>query len=287
MDQPSLESILADLNLPAIRFYSCIDSTNDEAIRWLDSGAPHLALILADEQTAGRGRSRHRWVTSPGTALAFSLVLLSPPLDPHLLSRLTGLGAVAIQNALGKKYNLSAQIKWPNDVLLDGCKVAGVLVEARWNGDALFSAIIGIGINIAPQSVSAVNLPATGLNFPATCVENALGNPVDRLELLHAILQELLTWLPRLSLPDFIHEWESNLAYRHQWVELSTDITAGDTSTPSSEKATPVQFEQGKLIGLTQDGSLKLLTASGKMVVAAVGDIHLRPAADHPILPTD
>ena len=224
MDQPSLESALADLYLPAIRFYKTIGSTNDEAIKWINDGAPDLALVISDEQTTGRGRYHRRWITNPGSGLAFSLILLSPPFNPQLVSRLSGLGAVAIRDALQNKYGLLAQIKWPNDILLNQRKAAGVLVETHWSGAILKAAIIGIGINIAPESVDAVNLPPTGMNLPPTCVENALGSPVDRLEMLHAILQEILSWLPRLSQPDFIHDWETSLAYRDQWVV----ITDGD-----------------------------------------------------------
>ena len=279
MDQPSLESTLADLNLPAIYFFQSVGSTNDEAWNWIETGASDHALVIADGQTAGRGRSQRRWVSPPGAGLAFSLVLLSPPFDPQLISRLTGLGAVAVRNALQSKYALPAQIKWPNDILLDQKKAGGVLVEARWIGQALKAVIIGIGINIAPESVSAVNLPPGELNFPATCVENTLGRPVDRLELLHAILQQLLAWLPRLSQPGFILEWEAHLAYRDQWVELSP----GATGLPSQGKAAPVHTEVGKVIGLTQDGSLKLLTHTGELVTVSVGEIHLRPVhADRP-----
>jgi len=274
MDQPSLESTLADLNLSAIRFFPSIGSTNDEAWQWIDTGAPHNALVIADVQTAGRGRFLRRWITTAGSGLAFSIILRSPPLDPQLVHRLTGLGALVICNALKTKYSLPAQIKWPNDILLDQRKSAGVLVEARWDGEKLKAAVIGIGINIAPESVNPVNLPAEELNFPATCVEDALGHPVDRLELLHAILQEFFGWLPRLPFPDLINAWEDNLAYRDQWVELSVI-----NSAQSSHRGdTPPPLQAGKLIGLTPDGSLKLLTRSGKSVTAQVGEIHLRPA---------
>jgi BirA family biotin operon repressor/biotin-[acetyl-CoA-carboxylase] ligase len=273
MDLPSLESALADLNLPAIRFFPSIGSTNDEAWRWVDAGAPHCALVVADEQTSGRGRLQRHWVTKAGSALAFSLVLQSPPLTPQRILRLTGLGALAICNALRAKYALSAQIKWPNDILLNQRKVAGILVEARWDGKILKAAIMGIGINIAPESVSPVNLPAEGLNFPATCVENALGHPVDHLELLSASLQEFFSWLPRLSSQEFIHQWEANLAYHDQWVELSVENTA-QSSRP---EASSPPLRVGKVIGLNPDGSLKLLTRSGELMTAQVGEIHLRP----------
>lgn len=274
MDQPSLVSALADLNLPAIHFFPSIGSTNDEAWRWIDAGAPHRALVIADEQTAGRGRFQRHWVTTAGSGLAFSLILLSPPLNPQLANRLIGLSALAVCHTLQVKYSLPAQIKWPNDILLNQRKVAGMLVEARWNGEILKAAIIGIGINIAPESVNPVNLPPEGLNFPATCIENALGHPVDRMELLHAILKELFSWFPRLSSQGFIHKWEDSLAYQDQWVELSVVNTAQS----SDQEVAPPPIQVGKVIGLTADGSLKLLTKSGKLVTAQVGEIHLRPA---------
>ena len=284
MDQPSLEATLADLDLSAIRYFQCLDSTNDEAWRWIDTGASDRALVIADEQTAGRGRSQHRWVTRPGMGLAFSLILLSPPFDPQLVSRLTGLGGVAVRNVLQRKYNLPAQIKWPNDILIDQHKAGGVLSETRWDGETLKAVIIGIGINIAPESVSALNLPSEGLNFPATCIETTLGRPVDRLELLHAILHELFAWLPRLSMPDFILEWETCLAFRDQWVEFSHEVPRQLTKMEDA----PVPIEVARVMGLTQDGSLKLINTDGELITASVGEIHLIPThAVHPFQPLD
>ena len=81
MDQASLQDYLEDLGLPLIRFFESIDSTNDEAWRCVDIGVPHSTLIVADEQTAGRGRYQRHWVTTRGACLAFSLVLHAPPLN--------------------------------------------------------------------------------------------------------------------------------------------------------------------------------------------------------------
>jgi BirA family biotin operon repressor/biotin-[acetyl-CoA-carboxylase] ligase len=273
MDQPTLESTLANLNLPAVRFFPSLDSTNDEAWRWINAGAPHCAVVIADEQTAGRGRFHRRWVTPARSALAYSLVLHAPPLTSQLIPRLTGLGALAVCKALHAKYALSAQVKWPNDVLLNHRKVAGVLTEAHWEGEVLKTAVVGIGINIAPESVSPVNLPSAGLNFPATCVDDALGHPVDRLELLRASLKEFFTWLPRLSSPEFIYQWEASLAYFDQWVALSVENQA----LSSLQEATPPALQVGKIIGLTNDGSLKLMTRSGQLVTAQVGEVRLQP----------
>jgi BirA family biotin operon repressor/biotin-[acetyl-CoA-carboxylase] ligase len=274
MDQRTIEVTLADLNLPAIRYFESIGSTNEEAWKWIEDGAPNQALVIADGQTAGRGRAQRHWITVPGAGLAFSLILLSPPLDPPFIPRLIGLGAIAIQQALIKKYRLPAEIKWPNDILVNARKVAGVLVEAYWSGETLIGVIVGIGINIAPESVSEDHLPAIGLNFPATCLENELGRPIDRQEILHATIDEFITRLPLLSLPQFMDEWEASLAFKGQWVELLSGMSQPPTLAESAQAITAM----GKVIGLTQDGSLKLLTSSGKIVTAAVGEIQLKPA---------
>ncbi len=272
MDQPPLRSLLADLNLPDIRYFSTIGSTNDEALRWLDEEGSDRSVVVADEQTAGRGRLHRHWVTIPGAGLAFSILLTSPPLNPRFASRLTGLGALAVCHALAL-YGLIAQVKWPNDVLLFGRKVAGILAEAHWNGENLRGVIVGIGINIAPSSISQANLPMEMLNFPVTSVENALGHSIDRWELLHAALQGFFNRLSHLASPDFISDWATRLAYLNEWVELSGEYERDI----SNEISAPAPREMGKILGLASDGSLKLLTRNGKQITVRVGDIRLHP----------
>ena len=276
MDQSILESVLADLALPAIHFLDVTGSTNDDAWQWVDAGAPHCALVVADEQTSGRGRFQRHWVTLRGSGLAFSMVLLFPPLDPHYITRITGLGALAVCEALQKAYNLDAQIKWPNDILLNRRKVAGVLVDIHWEGEQLKAAVLGIGINIAPESIDPQNLAPEKLMFPATCVENELGSKVNRVGLLHTIISEVLDLLTILPSKNIIDMWESQLAYSHQWVKLS-DVRSAQRS--NYEVAYPTE-RIGKVEGLTLDGSLKLATKSGELLVVQAGEVHLVPILD-------
>lgn len=278
MHLSDLQSSLADLHLPAIRFFNSIDSTNNEAWRWVAEAAPHGALVIAEEQTAGRGRLNRTWITRPGTGLAFSLVLLAPPLGGRLLSRLTGLGALAACLAMQSEYSLPAQIKWPNDILLDERKTGGVLVEMHWHGPELQGVVIGIGINIAPESINPDFLAPQSLAFPATCIETSLGHPVDRMKLLHAILQAFFDWLPRLGSSEFIQAWEANLAYRGQWVELSTATEARPARGLNARRDAMI----GKEIGLAEDGSLQLRTNTGELVSVQAGEIHLRPTFPPP-----
>lgn len=271
MDQKALETALADLNIPAIRYFPALGSTNDAAFAWAAEGAPDGALVVADEQTSGRGRGDRRWYTQPGKGLAFSLVIFARQSDFHVMSRLTALGAVAVRYALQRSYNIVPQIKWPNDVLIERQKVAGVLAEAQWSGEQLKAAILGIGINVAAGSI----LPRTELNFPATSVEEALKRKVDRVELLHHVLKELLYWKPRIHTDDFLSEWESCLAFRGEWVQVTAGESYGKDGLPASLEQMPPPIQTGKVLGLAMDGSLKLLIKSGEVVTVRVGEVRL------------
>ncbi len=229
-------------------------------------------MIIADNQTAGRGRYQRHWYTIEG-GLAISLILLSPPVDVQYIQLLSGLGAIAVCDALHKMSLLNAQIKWPNDVLVNQEKVAGVLVETRWEGDALQAAVIGIGINLSPGSINPMILPVRELDFPATSVETVLGQPVDRIDFLHSILVQLMGWLPRLATTEFIQHWQDCLAYQGQWVELS----ALSENQPTGHLDGYNMKCVGKVIGLSTDGSLNVQTGNGDVVTAQIGDLRVRP----------
>jgi BirA family biotin operon repressor/biotin-[acetyl-CoA-carboxylase] ligase len=274
MDVKSLRASLSDLPLGAIRYYDAIGSTNDEAAAWIETGAQDLSLVVADEQTQGRGRMRRRWFTPPHAGLALSLVLReSRPLESDasasLLSRLTGLGAVAVCAALQACCQLEAQIKWPNDVLLGGRKVAGILAEAYWRGDLLESVGLGIGVNVTPDAVP----PAGALNFAATSVETEAGSPIERLALLHSILEQIIFWRLRLSTLEFLQAWELHLAYKGEWVHI---LNYGPALS-SNEDAEPESVQEGELLGLDSAGGLQLRDRSGRTILVRNGEIHLRP----------
>jgi BirA family biotin operon repressor/biotin-[acetyl-CoA-carboxylase] ligase len=275
MDQIQLQTCLADLSLEAVRYFDRVGSTNDEAALWAAQGAPDLGLVVADEQTSGRGRAGRHWYTPRGAALAFSIVVYPTIEDSVSASRMTALGALAVCDTLKNRYHLPAKIKWPNDVLLDGKKVAGVLVEAQWTGERLGSLILGIGINVAPASVEASRTNEPVLHFPSTCVEKVLDRTVDRLELLHAVLASVLRWRSRLSAPDFLQAWETNLAYRDEWVQALPGGSTGEPVQIGGKAPSPIR--EGQVIGLSNDGSLKLRTRSGEIIALQFGEVRLRP----------
>ncbi|MEX2143420.1 MAG: biotin--[acetyl-CoA-carboxylase] ligase [Anaerolineales bacterium] len=262
MNKAEFEKAVSGLPIPKVGFYPTMGSTNDIVTEWARQGVNGLALAVADEQTRGRGRAGRRWLTPAGSALAFSL-LLDPTasLDKSHLGLASGLGALAVAQTLEDLHLLSPKIKWPNDVLLDEKKVAGILAEAHWTGDRLQTLVLGIGINVAPESVP----PAETLNFPATSVEDALGKSVRSADLLRGVLTSLISWLPRLGSPEFLQAWESRLAYQGQTVRLETGAK---------------DVLEAQLHSLAADGGLKLRLTSGEMRVFQMGEIQLRPAVD-------
>jgi BirA family transcriptional regulator, biotin operon repressor / biotin---[acetyl-CoA-carboxylase] ligase len=277
MDQNHLESLSARLNLGGVRYYERTTSSNDQAAAWVEQGAPDLALVVAGEQTAGRGRAGRVWHSPAGASLSFSMVLLPRQQDPRILPRYTALGALAVTDALRQLYQLSAHIKWPNDVLVDRRKVCGVLAEARWQGSVLEAVILGIGINLGPAAVSQASLPPDRLLFPVSCLEDQLGRPVDPLDVLESVLISLKAWLPRLPMPDFLHAWDSRLAFRGEWVQVSPGESRGKDGLPRSLEKMPPDLQEGKVVGLAPDGSLRLLTRTGETVSVGIGEVRLRP----------
>ncbi len=277
MDEKQVQITLAGLELGAVRYFASLGSTNDEAARWVSEGAPDLSLVVADEQTAGRGRDGRTWYTPAGSALALSLIIYPTETVTHIQSRLTALGALAVHDALRKQYKVPAMIKWPNDVLINRKKVAGVLAEAHWSGEVLKALILGIGINVAPAPVAMAEQQGNVLNFPATCMEAAAGHPVDRLELLRHVVNELIYWRPRLGSTEFLQAWESNLAFRGEKVQVTIGQSAGKDGFPRSLEGRSPSIEEGLIMGLSPDGSLRLRRQNGETVNVHFGEVRLRP----------
>lgn len=162
---------------PLVVRVGVVGSTNDEARRLAADGAPHGTAVLADAQTAGRGRLGRRWEAPPGACVLMSVVVRTP-LPPERVALLSLGAAVATARACGEAY----RIKWPNDVLApDGRKVAGILAEAEWDAGRLRFAVVGIGVNVR----AAPDLPGAGYL-------EALGPPRDRDTLALAIRDGVL-----------------------------------------------------------------------------------------------
>lgn len=239
-----------------LHFHKRIGSTNDEAKRLANEGAPHGTLIIADEQTEGRGRAGRRWSTPAGSAVALSVVLRPASVEPAQIGELTVLGALATVEAF-ENLGLHAWIKWPNDVLITGGKAAGVLVESGWVDDRLIYSVMGIGINVHTDSLKHTD----AFEFPAACIADELGRRVDRKEVVVEVLESLAERYAQLGSGSLIPDWEANLAYKGQIVTVQ-----GDQMNST-----------GKLVGITAQGQLRLQLFTGEVLKIGVGGQRLRP----------
>jgi BirA family transcriptional regulator, biotin operon repressor / biotin---[acetyl-CoA-carboxylase] ligase len=166
-------------------------STNDDALAAAKSGAAHGALFGAEKQTRGRGRRGSEWVSTPGAGLWFSL-LLRPELSAELAPGLALCAGLAVREAVATRVAVPALVKWPNDVLAGGLKLAGILVESQISGRTISSVVVGIGINVTqtdfPEPISkiATSLALLSANDAARepLLADVLQNFAARLELL-------------------------------------------------------------------------------------------------------
>jgi len=241
------------MHWPVIAFEE-IDSTNKEAQRRLSSGAVDGTWITAARQTAGRGRSGRSWQSLDGNLFA-SLVL---PLDcePNVLHHLSLVSGVALRNAVsscceGQVTQIDVRLKWPNDVLINEAKVAGILVESSIIGTRVV-AIIGIGVNLqtAPElsDRKTARLAAFGISH----------TPAEFLEALDK------------AFFDAISRWDNGTGFdliRHAWLNHSFSV-----GQPISINATDGRVH-GAFAGLDEDGALLIRASDGKISVFHFGDV--------------
>lgn len=167
-----------------VEYHERISSTNERAKELAVGGCPEGQLVVAEEQTAGKGRLGRSWISPFAEGLFMSLVL-RPPVPPREAPKFTLLAAVAVQRAVAELCGLEPVIKWPNDIELAGKKMCGILVELGTEMDAINYVILGIGVN---ANVDMSRLPAD-VKERATSIKAELGRPLDRVALLTSILQ--------------------------------------------------------------------------------------------------
>ena len=234
------------------------DSTNSELLRRAERGAPVGTVIVADRQSAGRGRRGRSWLSAPESSLTFSLLwrFNGPPGQLAGLSLAVGVALARGLEALGAR---GIRLKWPNDVLLavdgDFAKLAGILIEL--SSDRRGSqAVIGIGLNLLP--------PPEELPQPAAGLAQAMVGAPERHRVLAAILQELAAVLEAFAVDGFSalkSEWQQ----RHAWQGLPVRLLGDDAV-----------LLEGTCYGADDDGALLLETAAGIQRIFS-GDVSLRP----------
>ena len=233
-----------------VLYYPRLTSTMDIARREARRGAPEGTIVLADEQTAGKGRIKRLWFT-PGGNIALSLVLYPALSDlPYLVM----LASLAVVRSIETSTGLHAQIKWPNDVLIKGKKVCGILAESDTSGGAVAYAIIGIGINVDLRLADFPDIAAT-----ATSLVAELGREVSRLELLRCLLAAVERLY--LSSRESIYQ-----AWRDRLITLGKSVQVASGKSVIAGVAESVE----------RDGSLLLRRSDGSVSRIVAGDVTLR-----------
>lgn len=174
-----------------VHAFDSVESTNDVARALAEDGAGHGELVITESQTKGRGRRGRTWLSPPGKNLTFSLVL-RPNLPLDRVAELTLAAGVAVTEVL-RSAAFNAQLKWPNDVLIGGLKVAGILTETAVEEGILRYAILGIGLNV---NVDPLPVELAGV---ATSLQAVRGEAVPRALLLSALLGRLESWIEQIQ----------------------------------------------------------------------------------------
>jgi BirA family biotin operon repressor/biotin-[acetyl-CoA-carboxylase] ligase len=241
-------------------YFDRIGSTNDEAHRHAESGAPEGLLVVADEQTAGRGRLDRAWYAPPGSSLLMSL-LLRPALPIERAGQLTmclGLGAV---EGVAEVTGLAPRLKWPNDLALNGRKLGGMLSEIQASGDRLEFAILGLGLNV---NLSFEDGPAAAreLASAAISLSDALGRQVDRGSLLAAILRRCGAWYDRL-----LADRAGGASVQQAWAQ------ALETLGQEVVVTTAAAVHRGFAVDVALEGGLVLEDTTGQRRTLWSGDV--------------
>lgn len=245
-------------------YFRAVGSTNDELQRLADAGAPPGTLVVANTQTAGRGRAGRRWYAPPGTALLFS-VLLRPRWGTERAAWISMIAGLAARRAVHAVGNVPARLKWPNDVVVgsgrDVRKLGGILVEAGFEGERLARAVVGVGINVemARQQLPKGNLPPTSIRLE----RGEPGGQVDRPALLAALLAEFERLYEAADRGESPHaSWNEALVWRNRPVCIL-----------QSDRQPALQ---GRFHGVDDLGRLLIVDDEGVSHAAPSGDLSLR-----------
>jgi len=227
-------------------YYPELSSTMDEAGKLGEGNAEEGAVVVAEVQNAGRGRQGRTWVSRPGNLLVS--VLFRPSLDA--LPFISIIGGIAAARAVRKVTGLEVRIKWPNDLLIDGRKIAGILAESAIAGDTVWYAVLGLGMNVSLDTDQTEEISAFAISINA-----AAGQEVPREDLLRQFLMDLdALYLDLRQGQSPIEEWQGLLSTTGQRLVATW---GNDKYTGMAEGTDPI----GNLLLRQDDGTLLTLTA--------------------------
>jgi len=240
-----------------IQVFEQTTSTNDVVEKLARDGVKEGVVVFAESQTRGRGRLGRKWISPAHKGLWFS-VLLRPDLRPQETTQLTVASATALRRAIQSETGLKPEIKWPNDILIRGKKVAGILTELSAEVDRVKHIILGIGVDV---NLNANEFPPE-LRKTATSLKIETGENVSRAELAVAILRELDFDYARIcggKFPAVADEWESGCAT----IGKNVTVHIGERKI------------HGRAESLGDDGALLLRTEHGRLETITGGDVTL------------
>ncbi len=252
-DLGALEAALAGTIFAGkLHFSPSTGSTNADALEAARAGAPHGSVYFADEQTAGRGRGGHGWISAAGEGLYVS-VLLRPPIPAARLPLLPLAAGLAAADAIHAVSGLAIDLRWPNDLLIGPRKVGGILVEAKSESKSQPHAVVGIGINVHQRSFPP------DLATPATSLDLEMGARIARQPLLAALLKSLEREVAALADPAAAKVIPARVEQASTWVHGRSVEVHGP------------QACNGVTAGLDENGFLRVETAHGVVTVQTGG----------------
>jgi len=240
-----------------IVYFKETDSTNTRAKFMASDGAPEGTVVIAEEQTQGKGRRGRRWFSPPGEGI-YASIILRPSISPHEAPRLTLLASVAVAEAILAMTSLQVNIKWPNDILINGRKVAGILTEISTEMDRIDYVIIGVGVNVNTPYAS---LPPD-IKDIATSIVMETGKPFPRIALLRAYLEWLEMYYETFRTKGFepvLNRWK-----------ILADIIGRRISVDLIDRV-----RTGEVLDIDKDGFLILREQDGTLERIISGDVTL------------
>ena len=230
-----------------IFYYESIESTNTQGKRLAEAGEGHGTLVIADMQESGRGRRGREWISPPGTGIWMTLIL-KPSLHPRSASMLTLVMAVSVAKACREVTGLEAMIKWPNDIVVNGRKVCGILTEMSAEMDCINHIVIGTGINVNmeqfPEEISSI---ATSLRIEAS-------GPVSRGMLIERVLKNFESdyqlFIAKEDLSGLVEEYNNMLINKEKEIKV---LEPGNEYTGTTHGIN----ERGELVVEKPDGSIE------------------------------
>jgi len=237
-----------------ILIHQSLPSTNNKAKELYKQGAQDGTIVLAEEQSAGRGRMDREWISPPGKNILISL-LLKPSIPVERFFTLSLALAVSVSNAIKRMTGLSAMIKWPNDIYLNNKKLGGILTEFKVKGLTTEYVILGLGLNVNW-------CPEKELLFPSTCLMTK-GKELSRNELIAFILLKYNELYKKIL--------SGNIEEFHQKCNELSLVTGSNVSINAQG-----EIVQGRAVGIDIDGALLVRKQNGEIQKVLNGDVSLR-----------